>query len=341
MCVAAAVPNPGHRSAEHLSGPSPGGEQSDSSSPADGHSSPVRSSRGTVLLPPVEGTAEAAVLSKRHSQSASLKAQPQASPYMQSRPQPRKQQPRPVKDCSGNSMNPEASTQDHSQRSPHASPPPQPPQDQPAPQHLSTIYPSVDESQQHLQKPPAQPFGAQRHASQQTQEEAPGQQPGASLPLRSMRCATPMPSPQPLAAAGHHVHAHVQPVQPYLPPSQQPPYPHISAAPPAATARYMPSLRYTHHPEPVWSPQQQRPYHQQPWQPAPQTQQAPALDAAALAPSLRLEVELWRADLLGGVLELDARGRVARVDPHDSLGRAGECGRLRARSIHGGEGQWL
>ncbi|KAG2445088.1 hypothetical protein HYH02_008955 [Chlamydomonas schloesseri] len=37
---------------------------------------------------------------------------------------------------------------------------------------------------------------------------------------------------------------------------------------------------------------------------------------------LYIEVELWRADLLTGVLEVDERGRVLRIDPTDDLGQA-------------------
>ncbi|KAG2445087.1 hypothetical protein HYH02_008954 [Chlamydomonas schloesseri] len=40
------------------------------------------------------------------------------------------------------------------------------------------------------------------------------------------------------------------------------------------------------------------------------------------APALHIEVELWRADLLTGVVEVDERGRVLRIDPTDDLGQA-------------------
>ncbi|KAG2432647.1 hypothetical protein HXX76_008987 [Chlamydomonas incerta] len=200
-------------------------------------------------------------------------------------------------------------------------------QEQSASQQPYTTHPSAHQRWQQLHDGPAQQSGAQRHTPpQQGQEEGRGQPRGGSPPSRSVRRATTMPSPQHHAAAGHHGHALVQPAHAYgPPPSQQPAYPHISAAPAAATSRYAPSSlpQYTQHSQPFWSPQQQQPYHQQPWQSAPQPHQAQASGAAALAPSLRLEVELWRADLLGGVLELDARGRVSRVDPHDSLGQAG------------------
>ncbi|KAG2430820.1 hypothetical protein HXX76_009796 [Chlamydomonas incerta] len=48
---------------------------------------------------------------------------------------------------------------------------------------------------------------------------------------------------------------------------------------------------------------------------------APAV-AEDSAPALYIEVELWRADLLTGVVEVDERGRVLRIDPTDDLGQA-------------------
>ncbi|KAG2430819.1 hypothetical protein HXX76_009795 [Chlamydomonas incerta] len=44
--------------------------------------------------------------------------------------------------------------------------------------------------------------------------------------------------------------------------------------------------------------------------------------ARAGGSSLTIEVELWRADLLTGVVEVDERGRVLRIDPTDDLGQA-------------------
>ncbi|PNH04175.1 Tiny macrocysts protein C, partial [Tetrabaena socialis] len=50
----------------------------------------------------------------------------------------------------------------------------------------------------------------------------------------------------------------------------------------------------------------------------------PAVPAPALlAPSLCIEVELWRADLLSGVLEVDNTGKVLRVDATCPLGQSG------------------
>ncbi len=55
----------------------------------------------------------------------------------------------------------------------------------------------------------------------------------------------------------------------------------------------------------------------------------PAAEPASAAseeeppPSLVLEVELWRADLLSGVLEVDDKGKVLRADPVCPLGQAG------------------
>ncbi|KAG2430818.1 hypothetical protein HXX76_009794 [Chlamydomonas incerta] len=58
--------------------------------------------------------------------------------------------------------------------------------------------------------------------------------------------------------------------------------------------------------------------------PAPRIPRGGLLVSAAEepAPALYIEVELWRADLLTGVVEVDERGRVLRIDPTDDLGQA-------------------
>ncbi|KAG2425298.1 hypothetical protein HXX76_013879 [Chlamydomonas incerta] len=50
---------------------------------------------------------------------------------------------------------------------------------------------------------------------------------------------------------------------------------------------------------------------------------AAAVDSGGLAPDLQVEIELWRSDLLSGILEVDDRGRIVRADYNSPLTHAG------------------
>ncbi|KAG2454201.1 hypothetical protein HYH02_001236 [Chlamydomonas schloesseri] len=290
----------------------------------DGHSSQVQSR--SYASAAVASAGATSATNGRQPASVPAQLQSQASPYMQPlRPQlsPRKPLPphandrgRPLEaDSSQGDEYPAPLLLQQQQQQQQQQGPDLPAADLQLQEPASSAAcpPIFQSTQQHQQQQQQQvTSGAEWHDPMRAQVLEPQQQQS-----RSMRRATTMPPPQHLAAASHDVHAQMQQAQP---PRQQPVYPHISAAPPAATARYAPSPQYAQHSQPVWSPLQQNMH---PWQPSPVPPQPQGWSAASLAPSLRLEVELWRADLLGGVLELDARGRVARVDPHDSLGQAG------------------